>query len=106
MSHLSDEDDDSALRVAMAAPSSPPPESPRPEPAAPKRTYSSLSDGRLSDDEDLSPMHGTSPGPTVSSQMSTPLVNKNLANFARQYATRKKLKTDQIAEVDFFLTVR
>jgi len=105
MSHNFDDDDDSALRAAMAAASSPPPESPRPGSAAAKRTHSSLGDG-LSDDEDSTPVHETSPAPTASSQASTPLVNKNLANFARQYATRKKLKTDQLAEVDFFLTVR
>jgi hypothetical protein len=40
------------------------------------------------------------------SQASGISINKNIARHAKQYANRKKLKTEQLAEVDVFLTVR
>ncbi|KIM72146.1 hypothetical protein PILCRDRAFT_93581 [Piloderma croceum F 1598] len=101
---LSHNEDDEDLRAAMEADSSPPPESPVPEAHnATKRCHSSLSD-----DDDPA----TNNGPAPSSQLDSPdpsqplaiSINRNISHHAKQYANRKKLKTEQLAEVDVFLT--
>ena len=103
---LSYNEDDEDLRAAMEADSSPPPESPIPEPHnATKRFHSSLSD-----DDDSATNNGRAPSSQFDSpDPSQPLavsINRNIGHHAKQYANRKKLKTEQLAEVDVFLTVR
>jgi hypothetical protein len=108
---MSHHDEDEDLRAAMEATSSPPPESPTPGARnATKRFHSSLSDDEDSNPGLQTPNTGQVPsslsGSPDSLQPSTISVNKNIAHLAKQYANRKKLKTEQLAEVDIFLMVR
>jgi hypothetical protein len=107
---MSHDEDDADLRAAMEASSSPP-ESPTPDTHnATKRFHSSISDDydsspdiQVADGGHVPSSQFSSPDPSL---LSTVSVNKNIAHHAKQYASRKKLKTEQLAEVDVFLTVR
>jgi hypothetical protein len=102
MSESSD-DDFAGMQRAMDAQSSPVIFPTRKRTRAPDDEGSDNEDNNATNDENLTGSAG--PGPDIP-QTIPASANKNLLVISKKYAQKKKLRNDQLLEVDTFLSVK
>jgi hypothetical protein len=96
---MSDFSDDDGLQQAMDAQSSPIISRKRP------RTIDDLDEVEDDNATNNSNRSGSVPAPPVIAPTTSAPINKNLLAVSKLYAQKKKLRTDQLLEVDGFLSV-